>query len=262
MKVMTFNLRSDSVFDGKNRWRYRKDLVIEVIKKHQCDMIGVQEVTHQMRDDLMSNLKNYHIVGEARTQRFFVEHNNILVSKDHTILEHETFWLSKNPNKSGSSIWYSVFPRICTTAKVKLNTGEIVRVYNTHLDIYLSPARVYGLKKISEHIKRQYELDKIPVILMGDFNTTPNQKLISDFMNGHFENQKFVAVQEYNTSIYEKATMGYFKDIEKGLHLDYIFVSDECEVVHADIIKDNEKGRFPSDHYPMVASIKFSNSRR
>ncbi|MGL4372425.1 MAG: endonuclease/exonuclease/phosphatase family protein, partial [Turicibacter sp.] len=193
-----------------------------------------------------------------RTKRYFVEHNNILISKKHQILEHETFWLSKNPEVVGSSIWYSVFPRICTTVKVQLDNGEIVRIYNTHLDVYLSPARAYGLKRISQHIEKQHKIDNIPVILMGDFNTTPNNKLISKFMNGHFNDQKFVAVQEVDKSIYSKATMGRFKDKEKGLHLDYIFVSKECQVLDAKIIKDNKKGQFPSDHYPIIAEINIS----
>lgn len=48
MKVMTFNLRSDSVFDGKNRWRKRNHIVFDVLKKYNCDVIGLQEVTHKM----------------------------------------------------------------------------------------------------------------------------------------------------------------------------------------------------------------------
>lgn len=96
---MTFNLRSDSVLDGKNRWNKRKELVCEVLEKYACDIIGLQEVTVKMREDLEKNLKGYQIIGQPRSKRFFIEHNNILVSNRHTILNQETFWLSKNLKK-------------------------------------------------------------------------------------------------------------------------------------------------------------------
>ncbi len=255
MRVMTFNLRSDSIFDGKNRWNKRKEIVYDIIDKYECDIIGLQEVTLKMRVDLENHLKNYQIVGQPRTKKFFAEHNNLLISKRHKILEQETFWLSKRPDKVGSSIWYSIFPRICTTAKIQLENGMVVRVYNTHLDCYLSPARGYGLRKIMRYIEKQQEIEKLPVILMGDFNANPNHRLIKDFLEGDLNSQQFVAVQEFDRSIYNKATMGGFKDRDKGMHLDYIFVSPEYEVVMAQIVKDNVDGRFPSDHYPLYADV-------
>lgn len=60
MKVMTFNLRSDSVFDGKNRWSRRKEVVYEILNNYDCDIIGLQEVTLKMRQDLESQLTHYH----------------------------------------------------------------------------------------------------------------------------------------------------------------------------------------------------------
>ncbi len=257
MKIMSFNLRSDFIFDGKNRWANRKNHVIQLLQDYQGDIIGLQEVTKPMLEDLQSSLSNYHVVGQPRTTRFFVEHNNILVSKRHKILEHDTFWLSKDPKKVGSSVWYSVFPRICTTVKVQLSTGEMIRIYNTHLDVYLSPARTYGLKKIMEYIKAQHDIDQIPVILMGDFNTLPHQSLIQKVRNGSFHDKKFIAVQEVDLNLYKQPTMGHFKDKSKGMHLDYIFVSEECTVSEAKILKQHFEGQFPSDHYPICARISF-----
>lgn len=256
---MTFNLRSDSVFDGKNRWRKRNHIVFDVLKKYNCDVIGLQEVTHKMYRDLEEQLEeDYWIIGQPRTKRFFVEHNNILISKRHNILEEETFWLSDQPDKVGSSIWYSVFPRICTTAKIQLESGEIIRIYNTHLDVYLSPARGYGLKKIVQYIERQQQKEPLPIILMGDFNTKPNDRLMQKFVEGGINNKRFIAVQEFDKSIYNKPTMGRFKDKDKGMHLDYIFVSEECLVSKTQIIKHHINGRFPSDHYPLFADVKLT----
>ncbi len=53
-----------------------------------------------------------------------------------------------------------------------------------------------------------------------------------------------------------KSTMSKFKGKEKGLHIDYIFVSEDLEIVDVNIIKDNIDGKYPSDHYPLVADIR------
>ena len=255
VKVMSFNVRSDSMLDGKNRWKHRKTHVISLLNDFKGDIIGLQEVTPKMLEDLKQEMSAYHIIGSARTKRYFAEHNNLLISKRHHVLEHDTFWLSNQPKKVGSSIWFSLFPRICTTAKVQLESGEIVRVYNTHLDVYLSPARKYGLKKIMTYIQKQYERDQLPVILMGDFNTLPHQSLIQTIRSGQVSDKRFVAVQEQDATLYQQATMGRFKDRTRGMHLDYIFVSDECTVMHVEILKTSYNGCFPSDHYPIWAEV-------
>ena len=90
---------------------------------------------------------------------------------------------------------------------------------------------------------------------MGDFNANPGHKLIKGFLEWELNNKPFVAVQDYDRSIYSKATMGRFKNREKGMHLDYIFISQEYQVTKVQIIKDNVEGRFPSDHYPLLADI-------
>ena len=255
MRVMSFNVRSDSFFDGKNRWNYRKQHVVNLLEEFKGDVIGLQEVTPMMLEDLKVMLSSYHIVGQPRSTRYFSEHNNILISKKHTILSEDTFWLSKNPSKTGSSVWFSVFPRICTTVKVQLDTGELVRIYNTHLDVYLSPARTYGMRRIMERIKNFYNQEHVTVILMGDFNSGPKDTLIKKIIPQVFDDKKFVAVQETNLSLYNQPTMGRFKDKEKGMHLDYIFVSEECEVAEVEILKKHYNGQFPSDHYPICAAI-------
>ena len=105
------------------------------------------------------------------------------------------------------------------------------------------------------YIEKQQALEKLPVILMGDFNANPHQRVIQTVFGKKYNTQQLVAVQEKNPKIYHQATMGRFKDRERGMHLDYIFVSPEYEVERTQIIKDNQNGRFPSDHYPLLADI-------
>ena len=256
MKIMTFNVRSDNILDVKNRWQNREDIVYDLIEEYPCDILGMQEVSNSMHNDISENIKDYNIIGMGRTRKLFAEKNSLLISKNHTIIEHETFWLSKTPKKEGSTIWYSLFPRICTTAIVKLDNNLKIRIYNTHLDCLLPHAREYGLKKIGEFIEKHHAKEKLPCILMGDFNATPNSKVIQEFSSGRYMNKKFIAVQETDKDIYKKATMGMFRGNQRGMHIDYIFVSEEFTINDVEILRYNKEGKYPSDHYPVMADIQ------
>jgi len=42
-----------------------------------------------------------------------------------------------------------------------------------------------------------------------------------------------------------------------GHKIDYIFTTPDAKVKSAAILHDNVDGRYPSDHYPVVAEIEF-----
>lgn len=256
MRIMTFNLRCDLIFDFSNRWGKRKDIVYKIMNDYNCDVIGTQEVTNDMFKDLSENFDQYNIIGKSRSKKLFEERTDILINKNHKIIEDKTFWLSGNPDKQGRSIWYSIFPRICTTALVELENKKKIRIYNTHLDCFFAKAREHELKKIGEFIKIQDEKENIPIIVMGDFNAEPNSKLIKDFSTNKINNKKFIPVQDFNKKLYSKSTMSNFKGNKNGAHIDYIFVSEDIEIENVEIVNYNIDGRYPSDHYPLVADVK------
>ena len=57
-----------------------------------------------MYEDITLNVKDYNIIGSARSKRFFSERNNLFIRENHKILKHKTFWLSKSPDKVGSQL--------------------------------------------------------------------------------------------------------------------------------------------------------------
>lgn len=253
MRIMTFNLRCDFLLDFNNRWDTRKNMIYHIMRDYNCDIVGTQEIKENMFKDIKDNVEEYNIIGSPRSKNISSERNNILISKKHIIQESKTFWLSENPDKIGSRKWYSLFPRICTTAIVEIDNTK-VRICNSHLDNFLPKAREYGLMKLMEVIEKEQE--NLPIILMGDFNATPDSKLIEDFTKGKLSNKKLVAVQDANKNLYNEVTRDGFKRKQKGVHIDYIFVSEEIEVINAEIIKYNINGKYPSDHYPLMADIK------
>lgn len=260
LKIMTFNLRCDFPLDFKNRWNNRKHIVYDILNKYECQIIGIQESTEIMYEDIKSNISDYNIVGMPRSRKFFSERNDILIWDQYEICESKTFWLSDTPDVIGSSKWFSVFPRICTTAVVKTE-GEIkIRVCNCHLDCFTSKAREYELRRLIEIIDIEQEKEELPLIIMGDFNSKPDSRLIQNLSNGVYGKKKITAVQDFDKELYMNSTMSMFKGNKRGVHIDYIFVSEEFKVNNVEIIRHNENGRYPSDHYPLMADIELNTS--
>ncbi|MBE6024146.1 MAG: endonuclease/exonuclease/phosphatase family protein [Cellulosilyticum sp.] len=256
MRVMTFNLRADNILDIRNRWRGRCEIVYDTIQEYDCDIIGLQEVTNTMAEDLKRQLKEYHHLGVSRTKNWFMERNTVLLRKEYHVLENKTFWLSKEPHKKGSSLWHSLFPRICTRVIYQLEDGRKVSIYNTHLDCLSPIAREHGMKVILREMYKCQQKEKMPCILMGDFNERANSRMMQQFKRKAYQLNGLRAVQDIKPELYQKTTMGFFKDREKGGHIDYIFVTKEFEVVDVEIIKYNHEGRYPSDHYPIMAELR------
>ena len=51
-----------------------------------------------------------------------------------------------------------------------------------------------------------------------------------------------------------------FKGGRAGNKIDYIFVQPGTEVLQAEILHDNKDNRYPSDHFPITAAIRFAGS--
>lgn len=253
MKVMTFNLRADNLIDFGNRWNTRSNMVYDIVKQTDCDIIGLQEVTNKMDEDIKKFIRGYHIIGQGRTKNLFVERNTLLIKEKYPILKEQTFWLSKYPNKEGSTMWHSLFPRICTMVICQVDKGRKVAIYNTHLDCLSPVARNNGISIILKKISEQQQIEEMPIILMGDFNAQPNSKVIEKLRK---DTKTFKAVQDLKTELYKMATMGGFKGKTKGRHIDYIFVSEELNVLDVEIVHYDKSGKQPSDHYPIMAVLE------
>ena len=53
------------------------------------------------------------------------------------------------------------------------------------------------------------------------------------------------------------ATYNGFKGDASGAKIDYIFVPASARVLEAAIVKTHQNGRYPSDHFPVTARVRF-----
>ena len=263
IKVVSFNLRRDFGPQRKNRWETRKELAAKVIEQSNAEIIGVQEFLPNMRKDLKELLDGYSIFGRGRLSGKKPnndEHSDIIIKNDQVEGSRcRTFWLSKKP-ETPSRAMFAVYPRICTVAEVKLKkSGRRLRVFNTHFD-HVSPlARSFGAKLILEQIHNANQTDPLPTIVMGDFNAKPNSKAVR-MMRENLSGYQDVRLQDIYDSVEQLIGNTYHgfkgKIKQKFKPIDYIFVSDDFEIVNASVDTSSFDGAYPSDHYPISATLR------
>lgn len=264
LRVATFNLKSSLLGLGVHNWKRRRELIFRIFRELNADIAGVQELTPRMRADFEQELSDYNLIGEGRGGCLLDEHSDIAVRNGYKINFGSTFWLSKQPNRFASRMFSPlyplswIFPRICTVAEVYVNSRRI-RVFNTHLDVSSETARCIQLKIICRHISLYQDKDPLPTLLMGDFNTKPDSRSIRALLNGGFgyKNVRLRSIAETDLG----GTYHFFRGGDGGRRIDYIFASEDFQPVKIEIIRSSYDGLYPSDHYPIAASLRLKDSK-
>ena len=254
LKVMTFNIRYGSADDGENSWKYRKQILFDVIHDFNPGLLDMQEVLKFQLDELLKEMPSYFQIGVGRDDGITAgEYSPILFSKDRFILDTtETFWFSDTPHIPGSKSWGNNITRICTWAKLsdKLS-GRSFYLLNVHLDHQSVPSRIKSAGALVEKIKSFKE--KLPVILTGDFNTGEEEETIKIIKkSGLIDSYRALHTKSTN-----EGTFNDFKGIDTNDKIDYIFISKDFTCRESNIIKTNKNGRYPSDHFPVTAILNF-----
>ncbi len=255
LKIMTFNIRYGSADDGENSWRNRKQILLDVIKDFNPDLLSMQEALKFQLDELLEQMPNYSFAGVGREDgKISGEYSPILFSKERFELDTtETFWFSDTPNLPGSKTWGNNFTRICTWAKLldKVNQ-KYFHLLNLHLDHQSIPSRIKSAEALIAKIKNFAEI--LPTIITGDFNTVEEEetiKIIKSF--GLIDTYRILHVKSGN-----EGTFNDFKGIDTNDKIDYIFISRDFRSKESEIIKTNVNGKYPSDHFPVTAILEFA----
>ena len=256
--VMSYNIRFDNPDDGINAWPNRSDRVAEMMgEKYSAEIIGVQEALGHQIKDLQDRLPEYSWVGTGRDDGGVEgEFSPIFYKKDRFELRSaNTFWLSERPHVPGSKSWDAAITRIATWAKFSdLNSGREFLVMNTHFDHVGVQARVESSKIIEEFVSNVEE--NLPVILTGDFNVPETSKAYSILADSKILNDA-----QYVSETDHEGPTATFSNWEEPRppesRIDYIFVNEHVRVLHHRISDERYKGRFPSDHLPVIADLLF-----
>lgn len=249
IKLATFNIRYDTERDEQNSFHYRRELIVKKIKKEAPDVICFQEVLPHMAVWLKENLKDYYIVGCGRSKR--LKDEQVAVAYRYSRMnpvQMETFWLSDTPQVPGSRYEeQSVCPRLCTEVVFQdLDTDEMFRLVNLHLDHSSSKVRAKEIRQILDKAEKAEVFSDIPVILAGDFYAQPEMEEMALLL----EHPKFCEITGETGGTYHG-----FGRMETPMKTDYIFVQKPFVCENLEVWKDCKNGVYLSDHYPICVTL-------
>jgi endonuclease/exonuclease/phosphatase family metal-dependent hydrolase len=255
LRVATYNVRLDIPGDAAagNSWQTRKGKLSELIRSHGFEIVGLQEpFIWQIRDILAAG--GYAYVGVGRDDgKEAGEHAPILYRTDRfRLVEGGTFWLSETPDRVSYGWDATKYHRICTWARLEERaTGRQFQVWNVHFDHEAAEARRQSARLVLARIQ-DVEAKGIPVILMGDFNATPDS-----------EPYRIVASALRDTRVLSaqaaSGPAGTFNGFNFGTEaterIDHILVGRGIRVLRHETLTDSHDGHYPSDHFPVVTDL-------
>ncbi|MGI9541307.1 MAG: endonuclease/exonuclease/phosphatase family protein [Flavobacteriaceae bacterium] len=252
--VISYNIRYDNPDDGVNRWDLRKEKVVNYLIESGSDMIGMQEVLYHQLHYLNQELKEFSYTGVGREDgKIKGEFSPIVYNfKNLKLEETSTFWLSETPEEISIG-WDAALERICTYARFEhIQTGKQFWVFNTHFDHRGDNAREESVKLILKKIKALNDM-RLPIIITGDFNLTPETQPIKILQNSF---QDVLASLTPSEKKYGTFT-GFDKNEIGTDRIDYIFYKAFQLKTANHIWVRTEKGTWASDHHPVQATFLF-----
>lgn len=257
LQVTSFNIRYGTANDGENRWPLRRDLLIDVLRTEDADLIGVQEALHGQIVEITSAVPAYGVIGVGRDDgKTRGEYAAILYRRDRFhVAESGTFWFSDTPSVVASRSWGNSITRICTWARLVDRQGDAFWVFNVHLDHQSQPSRERSTALLAERIRARGVASE-PVIVTGDFNVGEANPALATLVAG----DSAPLVDTFRVRHPEATEVGTFTGFDParttGDKIDYVLVTPGVKVLDAQILRTARDGRLPSDHFPVTARLR------
>lgn len=255
LSVMTYNIRLDVASDADNDWNHRKSFLTDQLAYYAPAIFGIQEALPHQVVDIQLALPAYKHIGIGREGENQGEASSIFYQSNRFTVQHETtFWLSPTPELISKG-WDAACLRVCTFGLfTDLASGKRFWVFNTHLDHLGEEARTKGLALILDKIKAVNTAND-PVILMGDFNTTPNHLRIQNLKNSLNDARDFSQTRPFGPA---GTFNGFAHDKPVTQLIDYVFVSKSGFAVKKyAVLSDAINNHYPSDHLPVLVHLAF-----
>ncbi len=258
LRVVSYNVRVP-MDKTPYTWPERRDAVVESLRELKPDLFGTQEgITEQMKD-LDVALPEFARLGQAREGGEKGEYSAIYFRRDRIApLKHGDFWLSDTPEVPGSRTWGNNLPRMVTWARCKdLRSGREFLWLNTHFDHQSQPSRERSAKLMVERAQALGE--GLPVIITGDFNAAAAKNPAYDTFTkeGGFTDTWAVAEKREGEGV---STFNRFalEPEMSGNRIDWVLFRGPYRVSEAAVVTFRKDGRFPSDHFPVLAVLQYT----
>ena len=234
------------------------------------DVFGTTEVTDAWLTKLKSELSGYECFsGKKCQQSTNGEYNAIFYNKDKfDVVSGGTKWFSSTPDRASmysGAKHYMIFnyAELCHKESgvrfvFVVAHFEPYRTSSTNPDQIVNPKADDVRMAQAKQLKAFVEEQSLPVVLVGDFNDSPNAKSINELVSGQVISY---AMDIAKTQVGKGGTLisSDYKTRGSAIY-DYVFVTDKMISVARYEIIDNKVGNaYPSDHLPVAADITVYN---
>jgi endonuclease/exonuclease/phosphatase family metal-dependent hydrolase len=248
--LVTLNLRFGLADDGENRWDLRKSVFPAMLGELDPDFLCVQEANDFQVEDVAALLAGHSYIGRRDPAPRFWQNNVIFYRKTWDCLENAHFFLSPTPTIP-SRFRASRWPRQCTMGCFQKDSNQVV-VVDTHFDFDPEIQRK-SVGVILKHLATK--APPLPCVVAGDFNAPPPAPCIKAFVHGTADlagGFKSVLSPPFT------GTAHGFTGKTGGDPIDWILYRDGLVVETAGVIDKPYQGRYPSDHFPVLARFAFA----
>lgn len=269
LRVMSFNVRfakaGHSEAAKENNWNDpehpRRERAIRVVREFRPDLLGVQEAREGQIEDLQKALPDYDYYGVGRDDgKTAGECSGIFFRKDRfDKTDAGSFWLSETPDTPGTTFAPNKLPRVASWVRLKDRVADREFVYlNMHWDHQDVPAREKAAALVRERLEK-IEKDGL-LIVTGDLNSFEDTKAFATLTQPTATDARKLAdsYRELHPERAEdEASFDGWSGNTEGSRIDFILHTAGLTPEAAEIVRTNYDGLWPSDHYPVTATLRF-----
>jgi endonuclease/exonuclease/phosphatase family metal-dependent hydrolase len=258
LQIMTYNIRRRMprlAPRSPDRWDRRRVLIQRLLQAERPVIVGVQEALPDQARFVRHALgQAYRSIGYGRNANKRGEGCPIMYDTGRVELLHwRQLALSATPSVPGSTTWGNPTPRVVVDATFGDRiTGIEFRALNTHFDQFSRRSRAHSV----DEILRLVGESALPTVVTGDFNTDddslPHERMVGS--GALVDTWSAAAVRETEPW---GSFANYGPPKLQRKRIDWILATPPVTVLRAAINVTRYDGRWPSDHAPVQAVVRF-----
>lgn len=250
LKIVSFNILCGSKPNG-NSIPERAPRLKAAIDPYSPDIIGFQECRPEWYPILEEMYGDeYEIYNRYRAESE-LESSPLLWKKDRfECLKTGYFWLSDTPEKESKG-WDEIYDcyRMCVWAILEEKTSKKQFVFmNTHFG-FGDTGQVKSVELIKNH---KNAIGEYPGFIVGDFNASPLSPAY-EALTKIFTDVNLATAKDLRGTFHN---FGKEDPQDITTHIDYCFIDEKCHPVSYQMITTTFDGKYPSDHFGLVAEIE------
>lgn len=263
--VRQLNAADDARGDG---WQQRLPVIASLIRFHDFDIFGAQEVFHSQLEDLLGALPGYGYTGVGRDDGAEAgEYSVVFYKRDRfELLDSGHLWLAEDPSRPNKG-WDAKYVRICCWGRFfDRETRERFWFFTLHTDHKGERAQVESCRLVLDKIRTMCRGER--AVLTGDFNVGETSESYAVLRDSELLADTYdLAEIKYAWTGTEN---GFDPDRKTFRHIDYVFVTPGFRVLRYGILTDTYRteepegsakpfrARTPSDHFPVLVELAFT----